>query len=112
GLTGAMGMALEVAWTRVLGVLTSNSAYCVALVLTVMLLGLGLGALIQWGWLQWHGGGWHRFAVCQCLLAAVTLGTVPLFRTAPAWLERASDSGSVLTIFLAELTLTATALLV
>src|SRR5207245_5057994 len=49
-LTGAAGMGYEVAWTRVLGILTSNSAYGFALVLTIFLLGLGIGSLVQGYW--------------------------------------------------------------
>src|SRR5207248_11349083 len=49
-LTGTAGLGLEVVWARVLGILTSNSAYGFALLLTVLLLGLAAGSLLQAWW--------------------------------------------------------------
>jgi spermidine synthase len=109
-LTGAAGMGLEVAWTRVLGIFTSNSAYAFALVLCVMLLGMALGSLLQAAWSRRPGDRWRRLAVCQGLLAAVTLGSLPFFRTAPAWLDRWCDGSSAAAVFAGELVLTAAAL--
>ena len=109
--TGATSMALEVAWNRVLGILTSNSAYGFALVLTVLLLGLGLGGLWQAWRSRHHGDSWRRLAVCQWLLAGVTLLSVPFFRSTPTWLEWCYNRSSVTMIFLAELALTVSALL-
>jgi spermidine synthase len=109
--TGAISMAFEVSWSRVLGILTSNSAYGFALLLSVLLLGLGLGGLVQWGWSRRRGDGWARLALCQWLLAGLTLCSLPFFHTAPAWLDRWSDGGSATSVFAAELVLTATALL-
>jgi spermidine synthase len=110
-LTGATSMALEVIWSRVLGILTSNSAYGFALVLTVLLLGLGLGSLLQAWWSRRRGNSWQRLAVCQWLLAGITLLSVPFLRSTPVWLEWCSHSGSVSAIFLSELALTCSALL-
>jgi spermidine synthase len=111
-MTGATSMALEVAWNRVLGILTSNSAYGFALVLTVLLLGLSLGGLLQAWWSRHRGDSWRRLAVCQWLLAGVTLLSVPFFDSTPAWLEWCYNGGSVTAIFLSELALTCGALLV
>src|SRR5262249_7395233 len=83
GLTGAAGMGFEVAWSRVLGVLTSNSAFGFALLLSVLLSGLGAGGLLQFAWSRRPGDGRVRLALCQVGLAAVTLGSMPLFRSAP-----------------------------
>jgi hypothetical protein len=93
--TGPASMALEVTWTRVLGILTSNSAYGFALVLTVLLLGLGLGAMLQSCWSKRPGDSWRRLAVCQWLLAGVSLLSLPFFRTTPGWLARCCDGSSV-----------------
>jgi spermidine synthase len=110
-LTGAVCTGLEVAWSRILGILTSNSAYGFALLLTVLLLGLALGSLIQTWWSRRAGDSWRRLALCQLLLAAVTLGSLAFFRTTPEWLARWSDGTSAGKIFLGEFALTATALL-
>jgi spermidine synthase len=111
-ITGASAMGLEVAWTRVLGILTSNSAYGFALILSVLLLGLGLGGLIQWWWSRRTGDNWLRLAVCQALLVAFTLGSLPFFHSSPEWLIRICDGTSISAIFLGELRLTALALFV
>jgi spermidine synthase len=110
-LTGATSMGFEVAWARVLGILTSNSAYGFALLLTILLLGLVLGSLVQWLWSRRPGDGWRRLLLCQWLLAAITLGSLPFFHHAPEWLERLCDGRSVPAVFLGELGLTALALL-
>jgi spermidine synthase len=111
-LTGAITMGLEVAWTRILGILTSNSAYGFALLLTVLLVGLALGSLVQWQWSRRHGDSWRRLAICQWLLAAINLAILPFFRCTPAWLVRWCDGGSAGQVFFGELLLTAGALFV
>jgi spermidine synthase len=109
--TGATSLGFEVAWTRILGIFTSNSAYTFALVLTVMLLGLALGSLVQAWWSRWPGSSYSRLALVQWLLAGVTLATLPFFRAAPAWLDRWCDGTSTMVVFWGELLLTAGALL-
>jgi spermidine synthase len=109
--TGASGLGFEVAWTRILGIFTSNSAYAFTLVLSVMLLGLAGGSLLQAWWSRKPGDAWGRLALCQGLMVAVSLGTVPFFRTGPAWLERLCDGTSTWAVFLGELALTASVLL-
>jgi spermidine synthase len=108
--TGATSLGFEVAWTRILGIFTSNSAYAFALVLSVMLLGLGLGSLVQSWWSRWPGNSWKRLAVAQWLLAGVTLASFPFFRTAPAWLDGWCDGTSTMLVFWGELLLTTSAL--
>jgi spermidine synthase len=111
-VTGACAMGLEVAWTRVLGILTSNSAYGFALILTVLLFGLGIGGAVQWRWSRQNGDNWLRLAVCQGALAAFTLGCLPFFRCSPDWLVRLCDGNSIPAIFLGEFALTSLALLI
>jgi spermidine synthase len=111
-MTGAITMGLEVAWTRILGILTSNSAYGFALLLSVLLVGLSLGSLIQWRWSRRPGDNWQRLALCQWLLAAISLVAMPFFRCTPDWLVRWCDGGSAERVFLGELLLTAGALFV
>jgi spermidine synthase len=111
-LTGAVCTCLEVTWSRILGILTSNSAYGFTLLLTVLLTGLSLGGLLQAWWSRRSQDPWRRLAVCQWLLAAVTLGLAPYFRTTPEWLARWCASRSIEVIFLGELALTSAAVLV
>jgi spermidine synthase len=110
-LTGAVTTGLEVAWTRVLGIFTSNSAYAFAVVLTVVLLGLGLGGLLQAAWSRRPGDNRLRLTVCQAALALLTLVSLPYFHTPPAWLTDLYGTAPPGRIFLAELALTAAALL-
>src|SRR5262249_12188982 len=99
------------AWTRVLGIFTTNSAYAFAVVLTVVLLGLGLGSLVQAAWSRHRGDNRLRLALCQGALAVLTLVTLPYFHTPPAWLTDLYGTAPPGRIFLAELALTAAALL-
>ena len=108
-LTGAASMGFEVAWTRILGILTSNSAYGFALILTVLLLGLGLGGFLQTCWMRRPGDSWRRLALCQWLLAGLTLAGLSYFKTTPQWLEYCYDGNSVASVFLGEAALTAAA---
>ncbi len=110
--TGAITLGEEVVWTRVLGILTSNGAYAFALMLTVMLLGIGLGGLVQYLWSRRGGDSWARLALVQGMLGGVGLASLWFFRSPPDWLERGSDGSSTTTLFFSEMLLTATALLV
>jgi spermidine synthase len=110
--TGATCMGLEVAWSRILGILTSNSAYGFALLLTVLLSGLALGSLVLWVAKRLHRDAWKTLAFCQWLLAGVTLASLPYFRTTPEWLVHWCDGGSAAHVFAGELVLTAAGLLV
>ena len=100
-------MGFEVAWARVLGILTSNSAYGFALILTVLLLGLGLGGFLQALWMRRPGDPWRRLAVCQALLAGLILTTLPFYKTSPEWLQRCYAGDSVAAVFFGEAALTA-----
>jgi spermidine synthase len=110
-LSGATGLGLEVAWARILGILTSNSAFGFALLLSVLLLGLGLGSLLVAAWSRRRGDPWRRLAFCQWALAGVTLVSLPFFHTTPTWLVRWSMGASTGQVFMGELLLTACALL-
>jgi spermidine synthase len=112
GLCGATGMGLEVVWARILGILTSNSAYGFALLLTVLLGGLVMGSWLQSIWLRRAGDRWTRLAVCQWLLAAVVLVAQPFYGSAPAWFERCCEGGRVPTILAGEFALAAGLVLV
>jgi spermidine synthase len=109
--TGAASMVLEVVWARILGVLTSNSAYGFALLVTVVLTGLALGALLQTWWCSRPGDSWTRLAICQWLLALVCLLSPAGFHSAPLWFDHWCNGRSAAAVFLGELLLTAGALL-
>ena len=108
-LTGAASMGFEVGWARILGILTSNSAYGFALILTVLLLGLGLGGLLQAAWMRRPGDPWRRLALCQWFLAALITASLPFYKTCPEWLEHCCDGGSAWAVLCGEAALTATA---
>lgn len=104
--TGATTLGLEVVWTRILGIFTSNSAYAFALMLTALLAGLGLGALVQ-AWLsRRRSDPWGRLALCQWLLVGVCLLSIPYLHVAPAWLNRLCSGNSALAVFEGEAVLT------
>jgi spermidine synthase len=111
GLTGALCTGQEVAWSRILGILTSNSAYGFALILIVVLSGLFVGSLVNVWWARRPGNPWLRLAWCQLLLATITLCVGPYFHATPEWLARWSEGATPTRLFLGELLLTAAALL-
>jgi spermidine synthase len=100
-----------VVWSRILGIFTSNSAYGFALVLCVLLLGLGAGSLFQGLWSRRRGDPWGRLALCQGLLAGTTLAPLAVCPNAPEWFQRCCDGTSVTAVFAGELALTAALLL-
>jgi spermidine synthase len=111
GLTGLASMGLEVVWARILGILTSNSAFGFALMLTVLLTGLCLGGMIHALWSRFSGDSWKRLAWTQGTLIAVVLATLPYLRVSPDWLDRCCDGSSITKVFLGELALTSFAVL-
>jgi spermidine synthase len=112
GLTGALSTGLEVVWSRILGILTSNSAYGFALILVVVLFGLFLGSMVNVWWSRRPGSPWRRLTLCQLLLAVITLFAQPYFHTTPEWLVRWCVESSPTRVFLGELLLTAAALFI
>ncbi len=85
--TGFAGLALEVSWFRILVLVIGSSTYAFALMLSVFLVGLALGA-----WLFTRFGRRIRdkalpLAVLLVLLSASTLGSVALFRWLPYWFQ-------------------------
>src|SRR5262249_53569773 len=110
GLTGLAALGLEVVWARVLGILTSNSAYGFALLLTVVLLGVAGGSLVQTWWSRRAGDNWARLALCQVALAVAAAGGLSWFQTVPDWLVRGARAGA-LAMFAGEFALTAGAVL-
>lgn len=111
-LTGLAGMGFEVLWARILGILTSNSAYGFALLLTVLLAGLAAGGLLQSWWARRPGDPWRRLALCQAGLTVVVLAGISCLQNTPAWLVHSSLRGDVAGMFAGELALTAAAVFV
>jgi spermidine synthase len=112
GLTGMASMGLEVGWARILGILTSNSAFGFALLLILLLGGFGVGSLVHALWARFPGDSWRRLAFIQWALAAVVMGGLPFLHTSPRWLDRCCDGSSVTAVFLGEFGLTALAVFV
>jgi spermidine synthase len=81
---GATTLMVEIAWTRLFGLVMLRTEYVLALVLAVFLLGLGLGSLLaRWAPLQ-RRVGWLPWLAALTVLAS--LWWLPGFS---AWLETA-----------------------
>ena len=84
-VSGMTALAAEVLWTRHLSLLLGGTVYTFALILAVLLLGLGVGSAAG------AAAGKRvdpriAFASCQVLLAvAMTAGSYALARTLPFW---------------------------
>ncbi len=58
-LSGFLAIMLEVVWTRVLVLHLGSSVYAFALMLAMVLLGIGLGSFVVTRWAErWHFGHW------------------------------------------------------
>jgi spermidine synthase len=84
GAVGAATLMVEIAWTRLFGLVMLRTEYVLALVLAVFLLGLGLGSLAaRWEPIQ-RRAGWLPWLASFTVLAS--LWWLPAFS---AWLEGA-----------------------
>ncbi|MHC4063502.1 MAG: fused MFS/spermidine synthase, partial [Planctomycetota bacterium] len=81
-VAGAVGLAYEIAWTRLLAIFTSNSVYVFTMVVTVYLAALALGAGIAARLMQWRRWDPLRVLtgvqVALALLGPIVLACVPL----------------------------------
>lgn len=106
-VTGALALAYEVAWIRLLAIFTLNSVYVFTMVVSTYLVALSLGAAAAMLLLRWRRiSELPVLAVCQLLLAM----TVPiLLALAPAasQLELRTGTRSEAAIFWTEYALTA-----
>jgi spermidine synthase len=84
---GAASLMLEIAWTRLFGVIMLRTEYVLALILAALLLGIGLGSLVA---PRKHREGWYVvLPLSACAFALAGLWALP---TLSAWLEHAQFS--------------------
>lgn len=99
-LTGAVGLAYEVLWTRILSHVVGSSLAAFALMLAACLLGLALGSAAAVRWTRTDRASWLALALSQVgsaslfTLAYWRVGTLEL--TLPGWQESALLAGALL----------------
>ncbi len=93
-ISGALAMAYEVSWTRVLATVLGSSTYAFTLMLATFLLGIALGSGIYERILRRRPARMSDWAGLQIGIALFALGTLPLF-----------DRVGILTVRLFSLTL-------
>ncbi|MBI3096645.1 MAG: fused MFS/spermidine synthase [Planctomycetes bacterium] len=85
GVSGFCALLYEVAWTRTLSLAVGSSTYAFGAMLSVFILGLGLGGLGGGRWAARHRGslatlGWLQAAIGFSVIAGLPLlGQVPLY---------------------------------
>lgn len=82
GLLGMASLSLEVAWTRLFGLIFLRTEYVLAMILANFLLGMGLGSLVG---ARCHLGRWER-GLPWMAAGAILLG-LALFPWMAAWVE-------------------------
>jgi spermidine synthase len=95
GALGAVSLALEMAWTRLFGLILLRTEYVLALILAVFLTGIGLGSLAA---SRRHSARWASL-LPWCAAGFVLLG----LRAVPwvsAWVERSQWNSLGLSLFM------------
>jgi spermidine synthase len=84
GLSGALAMVYEVAWTRALALIIGSSTYAFTAMLLAFLIGIAGGsALYSWMWGRRRATP-GRFAVIQVAIALATAGAMLVYERLPA----------------------------
>jgi spermidine synthase len=83
GLIGAASLMLEMSWLRLFSLVMLRTEYVLALILAVMLSGLGLGSLIASGRRGSRVAGILPWCACLCAIAALWL-----LPPVSGWMER------------------------
>ena len=84
GLSGAIAMVYEVAWTRALALIIGSSTYAFTAMLLAFLIGIAGGsALYSWMWGRRRASP-GRFAVIQVAIALATAGAMLVYERLPA----------------------------
>jgi spermidine synthase len=87
GGIGAASLTLEIAWTRLFGMIMLRTEYVLAVILASFLLGIGLGSLAA---PRQHKQGWFiALPITACGFSLLSLWLLPVLS---AWVERASFS--------------------
>ena len=81
---GAASLILEIAWTRLFGMVMLRTEYVMAVILAAFLLGIGLGSLLA---PRQHKQGW--FVALPVAAGGFSLLSLWLLPTLAAWVERA-----------------------
>ncbi|MBI3901485.1 MAG: fused MFS/spermidine synthase [Nitrosomonadales bacterium] len=84
---GAASLILEIAWTRLFGMVMLRTEYVLALILAAFLLGIGLGSLLA---PRQHRQAW--FVALPISAASFSLLSLWMLPTLSAWVERAEFS--------------------
>ena len=84
---GAASLILEIAWTRLFGMVMLRTEYVMAVILAAFLLGIGLGSLLA---PRQHKQGW--FVALPVAAGGFSLLSLWLLPTLAAWVERAEFS--------------------
>lgn len=107
---GAASLALEIAWTRLFGMVMLRTEYVLAIILAAFLLGIGLGSLLA---PRQHRRTW--FVVLPIVAGTFSLMSLWLLTALSSWIERAefmslfsalATQGLVLTLLILPVTLT------
>lgn len=85
GGIGAASLMLEIAWTRLFGMVMLRTEYVLAIILAAFLLGIGLGSLVA---PRQHKQGW--FVALPISAGSFSLLSLWLLPLLSAWVERAS----------------------
>jgi len=81
-LAGGIFLALEVVWTRFLQLFVRSTSLAFAVMLSVILAGIGLGGMCAGWWLRREADGRRVTAVLALLVGAVALASFRLFESA------------------------------
>ncbi len=85
GVSGAVSMLYEVAWTRALALVIGSSTYAFTSMLMAFLLGIAAGSgVYAWGLAKFRGG-LTALAMIQAGIGLATLSTVLAFEHMPDW---------------------------
>ncbi|MGH7231638.1 MAG: fused MFS/spermidine synthase [Nitrospiraceae bacterium] len=85
GVSGAVSMLYEVAWTRALVLVIGSSTYAFTSMLVAFLLGIALGSALYAGALKRFRSGLTNLAAIQTGIGLAVLSTVLVFEQMPDW---------------------------
>ena len=82
-ISGALSLAYEVTWTRVLAQIIGSSTYAFSLILTAFLLGIALGSMAVGRWRGRDAHGFLGFAAAQLAIGGTAAAVVPVLVRLP-----------------------------
>jgi spermidine synthase len=102
GLSGAVSLAYEVVWSRILAVLFDSSIYGFVLMLATVLAGIAIGGAMGGGFVRWQSSrrlAATSFAVLEVGIGLAAVVALAAFGTAYSGLTELRDSGQFLARF-------------